>query len=201
MARKAAEPTLAPLPRAWLDLTMPAFRAVIGAAFVAFSSYATVLLVGSDLQAILQDRMSLGIFADRYWLGFALALSFFLGEIYTAERWPRVYRAVLVPDTLYTARQLYPGLLASLIVLAKDPLDLALICGIMVGALLLIAYAAGWSLFGWVLIGGFAGGLVWLVAVFVALTWGLFLLACLVALYLGFIVARFGEVFLFGKRR
>jgi hypothetical protein len=200
MTRKTAERHLAPVPREWLDVTMPGFRGLLGAAFVVFSSYATVFLVASDL-AFLGDRESIGLFPDRYWCGVAAALAFFLGEVYTSERWPKVYRAILVPDTVYTARQLYPGLMAGLTVLVKQPLDLVIVAGLAAGVALLIAYASDWSIWGHILLllgaSALLGGalLGWSLAVAV------FVLACMISLYIGGIVARFGEVFLFGKRR
>jgi len=201
MAGKTAESRLAPVPREWLDLTMPAFRALVGAAFVIFSSYATVTLVARDLSPILGDRAGIGLFADRYWVGIGLALGFFLGEVYTAERWPAAYQAILVPDTIYTGRQLYAGLALAVAVLAQSPIDLLIVGGLAAAGAALVAYGVGWSLFKWIIAGAALVGLVFALGVFWSLAAARTTLAVLMALYTGGIVARFGEVLLFGKRR
>lgn len=196
-----ARDTLAPLPRTWLDTTMPLLRAVVGAAFVAFSSYATVFLFAEDIYSIVGERMQVAPFQDRYWYGIILAIGFFVGEIYTSERWTRAYRAVLVPDTIYTARQMYPGFLAAFTVLIVDMPSLVLTVALIGGGVVLVSYGAGWPLRLWIPTWAVAGNVVW----FVGWAWSLpnarLLLAILLALYCGYIVARFGEVFLFGKRR
>lgn len=199
--RAPARDPMAPLPRTWLDATMPLFRGVVGAAFVAFSSYATVFLFATDIFPIVGERTQIGPFPDRYWYGILLAIGFFVGEIYTSERWPRAYRAILIPDTIYTARQMYAGFSAALNVLAYDVGQLWSILGLLAGVVLLLAYGAGWSVKGWL------GA--WLLASIVVgfVGWGFslddarLLLAILLSLYCGYIVARFGEAFLFGRRR
>ncbi len=196
-----ASDTLAPIPRHWLDLTMPFFRALIGAAFVAFSSYATVFLVATDIQPLMKEQMSIGLFADRYWFGIGLALTFFLGELYTAERWPRGYVAILIPDTIYTARQMWPGMAMAARLLTVDVASLLLVLALIGGFVLLIAYGGGWSfarwLAGWLVV----SAAILLIGSFVALDIAQLLLSCSTALYCGYIVARFGESLLFGKRR
>lgn len=200
MTTRARDP-FAPLPRTWLDTSMPIVRALIGAAFVAFSSYATIFLFADDIQSIFHERTTIGPFADRYWYGMLAAVIFFLGEIYTAEKWPRAYRAVLVPDTIYTARQMYPGFAAVLSVLALDFSGMLFVLALAIGSAVLIAYGAGWALRWWLLIWAVAGGII----IFTGWAWSLeiarLILAILMAAYSGYIVARFGEVFLFGKRR
>lgn len=210
MTRKAAEKRLAPVPREWLDVTMPGFRTIVGAAFVVFSAYATVFLFASDVAPIFVtsgpsevpiDRTSLGVLADRYWLGILVAFGLFAGEVYTSERWPRVYRALLVPDTMYTARQLFPGVYAAFDVLIRSPIDLAIVGALAIGAVVLIAYAGEWSL--WAALLGCAGAA--LLVIGALFGWSLdiasFVLAGEVVAYSGFIIARFGEVLIFGKRR
>lgn len=104
----------APLPRTWIDTTLPGARALLGALFVAFSGYSTVYLFSQDIQRLTGDKVSLMLFADRYWAGLALALLLFFGEIFTSERYPKVYRVLLIPDTFYTARQMVPAALFAL---------------------------------------------------------------------------------------
>lgn len=193
--------TLAPIPRTWLDLTMPFFRAFIGACFVAFSSYATVFLVAADIQPLVRDQISLGLLADRYWLGIGLALGFFLGELYTAERWERAYIAILIPDTIFTARQMWPGLALAARLLATDVISLGLVLLLIGGGVLLVAYGGGWSFARWLTGWLITGTIVLLVGSFAALDIAQLLLSCSMALYCGYIVARFGESLLFGKRR
>lgn len=200
MTTRARDP-FAPLPRTWLDATMPIVRAIVGAAFVAFSSYATVFLFAADVEPIFHDRTTIGPFADRYWYGVLLAAFFFLGEIYMAERHPRGYRAILIPDTIYTARQMYGGFAAVLGVLALDLSGLAFTLAIAVVGAALIAYGAGWLLRWWLLIWLAAGGIIWFVGWAWSLEYARLMFAFLSAGYCGYIVARFGEVFLFGRRR
>src|ERR1051325_5717253 len=105
----------APLPRDWIDDSLPVARALVGAGFVAFSSYATVTLFGNDILPIIGATRRIGMMDDRFWLGLLAALLLFVGEIMTAERAPAIYGAILIPDTRYTARQMQAGLLALLI--------------------------------------------------------------------------------------
>jgi hypothetical protein len=200
MTTRTRDP-LAPLPRQWLDATLPFFRGLVGAVFVAFSSYATVFLFADDTKKLLGEQMTLGPFPDRYWYGVLLALGFFLGEIYTAERWPRAYRAILTPDTIYTARQMYAFFLSVLLILAEDMPGFLLVLALAEGGLFLVAYGAHWSLRLWLSVGLVVGGIL----VSIAWVWSFetarWFLAILLALYCGYIVARFGESLLFGKRR
>lgn len=202
--RQARDP-LAPLPRTMLDATAPIVRAVFGAAFVAYSSYATIFLFAQDTAPLFIDAAGhepmLGALPIRFWCGILLALGFFLGELYTAERYPRAYRAILTPDTIYTARQLFTSFRLALVVLAPDQTSLYLIIGLLAAGQLLIAYGATWPLQFWFLACGLCvGGLLLIIAVW-GIDTGRVALAIVEALNVGYIVARFGEVFLFGKRR
>lgn len=192
---------LAPLPRTMIDAAGPVVRGGVGALFVAFSSYATVFLFASDVQPILGDRMTLGAWPDRYWAGVLLALAFFLGEVFSSERYPRLYRAILVPDTIYTARQLYLGLHAGLRVLVTDQASLLLVLALIAGGVLLVAYGAGFSLRLWFAAIVLSGGVAYLTFLLADLATAQIMLAGLLALYIGYIVARFGEALLFGRRR
>lgn len=187
----------APLPRGWIDDSLPIARALIGAGFVAFSSYATVTLFGSDIQPIVGEGVSVGIMADRHWLGLLAALLFFFGEIMTAERAPAIYGAILIPDTYYTARQMQAGLLALLI--AYGATGGGLLAGVTVWGWLLAEGKQGRR----ALIGGIGAGLtVW--GIMGAITppdWLLPVLAWAFAGADGYLIARFGEALLFGKRR
>jgi hypothetical protein len=112
-----------------------------------------------------------------------------------------VYRALLIPDTMYTGRQLFPGVYASFNVLIQTPVGLAIVGALAVGVVVLIAYAGEWPIGGAVL-GCVAASLIVAGALFgwsIAGAW--FVLACLIVTYAGFIIARFGEVLLFGRRR
>lgn len=201
MTRKTAEQRLAPVPREWLDLTMPAFRALVGAAFVIFSSYATVTLVAQDFFPILGERAGIGLFPDRYWIGIVLALGFFLGEVYTSERWPTAYRAILIPDTIYTGRQLYAGLAIAMVILVRTPLDILIVGGLASAGAVLVAYGVGWAWFKWAIAGAVLVGVVFAIGSLWSLEYARIALAILIALYTGGIVARFGELLLFSKRR
>lgn len=195
--RQSITDRAAPLPRGWIDDSLPIARALIGAGFVAFSSYATVTLFGGDIQPIVGDVVRVGIMADRYWLGLLAALAFFVGEIMTAERAPAIYGAILIPDTLYTARQMQAGLLALL--LAYGGTGAGLLAGLTVWGLLLAEGKPG----RWALAAGVCAGLtVW--GIMGAITppeWLLPILAWVFAGLDGYLIARFGETLLFGGRR
>lgn len=184
-----------------IDATGPFMRGGVGAAFVAFSSYATVFLFAQDITPIVGARVSFAVFQDRYWFGIILALGFFLGEIFAAERYPRLYRAILIPDTIYTARQLYDGFHAALKVLADTQTNLLFILGLAAGIVLLVAYGAGFPLKLWIVAAGVGCAIIYCTAIAWMLEIAVFVLACLLAIYFGYIVARFGEALLFGKRR
>lgn len=194
---KAISDRAAPLPRGWIDDSLPVARALIGAGFVAFSSYATVTLFGGDIQPIVGDGTSVGIMADRYWLGLLAALFFFVGEIMTAERAPAIYGAILIPDTFYTARQMQGGLLALLVAYGAG--GGGLLTGLTVWGWLLAEGKRG----RWALIGGVLSGLtVWgIMGVITPPEWLLPSLAWAFAGADGYLIARFGETLLFGKRR
>ncbi len=187
----------APLPRGWIDDALPAMRALVGAIFVAYSSYATVELFGTDVQPVVGGAATLGIIADRYWLGVAVALVFFVGEILTAEKAPSVYGAILIPDTYYTARQMQAGLLAFLMTYS------------VVGVGIMAAISA----WGMLMAEGKGGRLALLAGIIAGLTgWGIMraidappwlwpVLSWAFAGLNGYLVARFGEALLFGHRR
>jgi hypothetical protein len=193
--RRGALP--APLPRGWIDDALPIFRALLGAAFVAFSSYATVVLFAGDIQPIVGDAVSIGIMADRYWAGLLLALVFFIGEIVTAEHAPAVYGIILLPDTFYTARQMRPGFLAFL--LAYDAVGAGLCAAVSVWGLLLAeGKSARWAFAGGILAGLTGWGIM---GVIEAPAWLWIGQAWVFAFLNGYLVARFGETLLFGGRR
>lgn len=187
----------APLPRGWIDDALPFFRALLGAAFVAFSSYATVILFAGDIQPVLGDAQSIGIMADRYWAGLALALAFFIGEIVTAEHAPAIYGVILLPDTFYTARQMQAGALALL--LAYGAVGAGVCAAVSVWGLLLAEGKGG----RWALLGAGAAGLTgWgIMRAIDAPAWLWIGQAWTFAFLNGYLVARFGETLLFGRRR
>lgn len=187
----------APLPRGWIDDALPIFRALLGAAFVAFSSYATVVLFAGDIHPMTGDAVSIGIMADRYWAGLLLALAFFIGEIITAEHAPSVYGVILLPDTFYTARQMRPGVLAFL--LAYGAVGAALCAAVSVWGLLLSEGKGG----RWALLGAGVAGLTWwgIMGAVDVPAWLWLAQAWVFAFLNGYLVARFGETLLFGRRR
>lgn len=109
----------APIDRRILDTALPIVRVLIGVAFVAYSAYSTITIFASDIAPATGLRNSYGIMQDRYLFGVALAVLLFVGELVTAERYPAVYAALLVPDTIYTARGLY-GALSSILAAHLD---------------------------------------------------------------------------------
>ena len=191
----------APLDRRWVDTLSPIIRAIVGGAFVAFSSYATIFLFAADIEPILHDRASLGLFADRYWFGWLLAFMFFVGEIMSAERWPKAYLAILVPDTIYTSRQMYPGFHEVFRVLMTDMITVMIILVFVGVGVFLIAYAAEWSkarwMAGWLLLSVTNIGLILLDQ----LQYAIIATSGELSIFCGYIVARFGEALLFGARR
>lgn len=186
-----------PLPRGWIDDSLPIARALIGAGFVAFSSYATVALFGGDVQPILGAMRRIGLMDDRYWFGLLVALFLFIGQIMTAERAPAIYGALLIPDTYYTARQMQPGVLALL--LAYGATGAGLLAGLTAWGVLMAEGKGGrWAL----IVGMFLGLTLWGIMNALALPeWVLPYLAWLLAGIDGYLIARFGEILLFGKRR
>ena len=182
----------APLPRDWTNSALPIVRAFIGAVFVAYSAQATVFLVASDLQGALANSVSLALFADRYWLGIAAALLFFIGQILTAEKAPAIWWCLLVPDAFYTARDLQPRFEA-------------LVAAAPIGALVVLAGAAGlafaanrWGARWYVAAIALAAASVgWLVAQVSPPT--VYAAWCFAALH-GYLIARLGETLLFGLR-
>jgi hypothetical protein len=187
---------LPPLPRDWIDDVLPVARALIGATFVAFSSYATVTLFGNDIRPIVGDVLTIGGMLDRYWLGVALALALFVGEIITAEHAPAIYGAILIPDTYYTARQMIGGIERFLA--AYGAIGGGILAALTVWGLLLAEGRSG----RWALLGGIVGGLcAWGIMGALATPWMSTGAAWVFAGLDGYLIARFGETLLFGRRR
>ncbi len=147
------------------------------------------------------DRVSLGLVADRYWIGLCAAVVFFLGEIASAERYPRTYMFFIVPDTIYTTRQLYPTLAEAFRILFVDVGATVLVCGLLGLLVFLTVYAAYWRKAPWLAL--------WLLASVVDVglvaldrpSYAAIAAAGTYALFFGYIVARFGEALIFGQRR
>lgn len=197
-AQEEASPVrkVAPLPRDWIDDVLPVARALIGAAFVAFSSYATVTLFGNDIRPIVGDAFTFGGMLDRYWLGVVLALALFVGEIITAEHAPAIYGAILIPDTYYTARQMVAGITALLA--SYGSVGAGILAAVTVWGLLLAEGRSG----RWALIGGIGGGLLaWGIMGAIATPWMFVGASWVFAGLDGYLIARFGETLLFGRRR
>lgn len=152
----------APLSRGLIDESLPWLRALLGLAFVAYSANSTIFLGASHLMFLFESTKAttIGGFADAYWYSGAIALLLFVGEVATAERYPRTYRIFLVPDMFYTGLGVFTGLSKALIVLMFAATG--------------YKEAAQWI--GW-------------------------LLAFPVAGVLGYFIAKWGEVLLFGRRR
>jgi hypothetical protein len=181
----------APISRALLDDTLPWFRALLGIAFVAYSANATIAQNGDDLRIFLGDSAVIGVFADRYWFSSLFALVLFLGEVFTSERYPAAYRLFLIPDLWYTACQMQEGLQRGFFIFFSGGQDK--MADVIMAAKVTAAHP--WSA---------------LFAQFTALAedrplqlvlLGSMAAAWIMALILGYYVARYGELLLFGKRR
>jgi hypothetical protein len=157
----------APLDRGLIDLALPWLRAVCGIAFVAYSSVQTIYFGATDIMWLFPhtNGMTIGYVQDAYWYAGAMAAMFFFGEVATAERYPRVYRGILLPDAFYSARALYWGLSSALGVLLTSMVP-----------------GEGDARTGVAKILGYV-------------------LAAPIALFFGYIIAKWGEILLFGKRR
>lgn len=184
----------APLPRSWIDDVLPFARAVIGILFVAFSAYSTVFLFAEDIRPMVGTGAALtpGILPDRYWCGIGLAVFLFVVEVITAEHNPAIYGAALVPDTIYTARQMRVGLLALLT--AYGGIGGAVLGAITVWGWLMVEGRGKWIAFAGGVIGGLIGYGIMLLPYASIAAW-------VFAGANGYLIARFGEVLLFGKRR
>ncbi len=187
----------APLPRGWIDDALPVARTMFGAAFVAFSGWATIRLFAMDIQPLIGDAQTIGIMLDRYWLGLLLALSLFIGQVMTAESAPSIYGAILIPDTWYTARQMYPGLVIFLA--AYGGVGCGILAGVTVWGLLMAEGKQGRMA---AIVGVAAGLTLWFIIESVTEpAWVRVVLAWVFAGVNGYLVARFGELLLFGRRR
>lgn len=154
----------APLDRGLVDEALPWLRALLGLAFVAYSANSTIFIGANHLLWLFEGtrRITIGAFPDAYWYSAAVALILFVGEVATAERYPRSYRWFLVPDMIYTSLGIFAGLSKALALLAFAAIGPE------------NKEAAEW--FGW-------------------------LLAFPVSAVVGYFIAKWGEVLLFGKRR
>jgi|GEM_PF-3230101 len=196
--------TLAPpIPRTWMDAILPLTRLGIGAAFIAYSGYATVRHMAGDLAAVI-PAMDV-----RYLVTALVAAAIMIIEALTSERVKWLYWPVLLFDVYYTWRDLslwVPQLV--------DMFPMAF--------LVLPAFA------GWVQINierlhrGYAiallalviGGL-WAVQTFSGQVmstlfpvngalWtagGMGAITAIITMYLGFVIARSGEIAILGVRR
>jgi hypothetical protein len=187
----------APLPRAWIDDALPVMRALVGALFVAFSAYATVTLFGGDIRLVVGNASTVGVFADRYWFGVLLAFGLFIGEILTAEHAPTIYWALLIPDTFYTARQMQVGFLSLLT--TYQAIGMGLMAGVTIWGLLLAGGKSGRTA---LIFGVLTGLTLWyIIGIIQVPPWLWSSLAWLFAGLNGYLIARFGETLLFGRRR
>lgn len=189
------------VPRNWLDDFVPIIRVLMGSVFVAYSSISTIFLMAGDLEPLLGDAAF--IVPWRHLAGTLAALVFFVGQTIAAERWPHVYWGLLVPDVFYTARSMA---LWMPMLLERSPFLLYL----------LVLWAIWW--FGvvhrWhlgvtiptmILVGLMLYGMMWATTNVEALGSALpvvaFSIVWAASLTNGYLVARFGEVLLFGNRR
>lgn len=164
----------APIPRTYIDAGLPFARAALGLLFVAYSAQSTILFLAADLMWLFPGLRvsSTGVWADAYWVSIGFAVLLFAGEVFTAERYPRLYRAFLAPDSFYTARGIHAGLATAFAILISTwagttPEAGQTIAGLGVKPFVLIGWLAAWP----------------------------------PALLIGIYIARWGEVLLFGKRR
>jgi hypothetical protein len=185
----------APLPRTWIDDALPIGRALVGVLFVAYSAYSTIILFAADIQPIAGAGATLtpGLLADRYWCGIVLAIFLFIVEIVTAEHNQAIYGAALVPDTIYTGRQMYSGLLVLLV--AYGAIGGSVLGAITVWGWLMSIGRSPRLAFVGLLLGGLIGYGIMLLPGAAPIMAGVFAGAD------GYLIARFGEVLLFGKRR
>ncbi len=192
-----------PIPRTWIDEFLPLLRVAVGVAFIAYSGYATVFHMAADLTGT-------GLpFAYRYLVSLVAAGIIVVIETLTNERVPWVYWPVLVVDVYYTSRDLIQWLPWLFTVLPIMFLALpALAAWIQINidrlrkryALPLMSLGIGALWAAQTFLAQIAVQFVpetgeqWAVRIIGWLTIG-------ITLYIGYIIARAGEVAILGARR
>jgi len=192
-----------PIPRSWIDEFLPLARVGVGVAFIAYSGYATVFHMAADLTGT-------GLSGNyRYLISLIAAALIVAIETMTNERAPWIYWPVLVVDVYYTSRDLIqwlpwlftvlPIMFLALPTLAawiqihidrwQKRFALPLIC-LGIGAL----WAAQTFLAEIAVQVVPASGEQWATRILGWLTIG-------ITLYIGYIIARAGEVAILGVRR
>lgn len=98
-----------PLSRDLIDDLLPWLRILFGASFVAYCALSTLFGVHTDAVEILaayattiQHWVGLSLDPVGYILGVVVALVVFVGEVSTAERYPKLYLAFLAIDVYYS---------------------------------------------------------------------------------------------------
>lgn len=97
----------APLSRTELERAAPWLRLLLGAALIAWSSYTTVLGIGTDLAPLVEDRAFYGV-PLAVIVGLAVAGLITLIQWLTSEHVPIVYATALIVDARYTQWQIGP---------------------------------------------------------------------------------------------
>jgi hypothetical protein len=139
----------APINRNVVEASTPALRLALGIAFVSYSAYTTIQYAAQDLDVYFHAGrlVSLGYIADRYWYALLFAVIIFLGEVVTSGKSIRWYLVFLIPDTIYTGRQIQFGLNNAFnALLGNEPMALAgsLVLSWIV-ALVIGAFIAKWG--------------------------------------------------------
>jgi len=196
--------TLAPpIPRTWMDAILPLTRLGIGAAFIAYSGYATVRHMAGDLEGVIP---ALDV---RYLLTALVAAAIMIIEALTSERVKWLYWPVLLFDVYYTWRDL--------------SLWVPQLVDMFPMAFLVLPAFAGWMQihierlhrgYAIALLALIVGGL-WAVQTFSGQVmstlfpvngalWtagGMGAITAVITMYLGFVIARSGEIAILGVRR
>lgn len=105
MSNVRSRPLGAPIDRRYLDTARGPMRILFGVIFVAYCAISTVVGVRSDLAPLAwSTELLAGVLPVGLFLGLALAVGIFIGEVLLAESSLGWYLPLLLLDAWYTAR-------------------------------------------------------------------------------------------------